>query len=57
MPKTREEVLRLMQEFKARLQELYGERFKGVYLYGSHARGEADEDCDIDVAVVLAGPP
>jgi predicted nucleotidyltransferase len=57
VPKTREEVLRLMQEFKARLQELYGERFKGVYLYGSHARGEADEDCDIDVAVVLAGPP
>jgi len=56
VPKTREEVLRLMQEFKARLQELYGERLKGVYLYGSYARGEADEDSDIDVAVVLAGP-
>ena len=56
MPKTRDEVLRLVGEFREELQRLYGDRLKGVYLYGSYARGQADEDSDIDVAVVLKGP-
>ncbi|HUT34397.1 MAG TPA: nucleotidyltransferase domain-containing protein [Planctomycetota bacterium] len=56
MHKTREQVLELVREFHGRLAAIYGERLKGVYLYGSYARGEATEDSDIDVAVVLAGP-
>lgn len=56
MVKMREEVFRLVGEFRKELQRIYGERLKGVYLYGSYARGEADEDSDIDVAVVLEGP-
>jgi len=32
---------------------MYGARLKAVYLFGSYARDEADEDSDIDVAVVL----
>ena len=56
MPKTHEGVLQLVHEFHERLAALYGDRLKGVYLFGSHARGEAREDSDIDVAIVLEGP-
>ncbi|MGQ9572579.1 MAG: nucleotidyltransferase domain-containing protein [Dehalococcoidia bacterium] len=35
---------------------VYGERLRGVILYGSWARGEATEASDIDVLVVLDGP-
>ena len=56
MKRTREEVLRLVREFHDHLKPLYGDRLKGVYLYGSYARGDARWDSDIDVAVVLDGP-
>jgi predicted nucleotidyltransferase len=56
MVKRREDVLNLVREFRVQLAGVYGSRLKGVYLYGSYARGEATEDSDIDVAVVLAGP-
>lgn len=48
------------QEFlnrvKERLRELYGPRFRGLVLYGSVARGDADEDSDIDLLCLLEGP-
>ena len=43
----------ILRELKEGLQAIYGERLKGVYLFGSRARGDAEEDSDIDVAVVL----
>ena len=46
----------LLQAFKRRLVEHYGERLKGVLLYGSEARGEADEESDVDLMVLLDGP-
>lgn len=37
------------------LQELYGDRYRGLYIYGSYARGEADEGSDVDLLLVLSG--
>ena len=44
-----------LEELKDALQNLYGERLRGLYLYGSYARGTAHRDSDIDVLIVLAG--
>jgi len=56
MVKTRADALRLVREFRRGLEALYGERLRGVYLYGSFARDEATDHSDVDVAVVLEGP-
>ena len=50
------EIEPILKEFKQQISELYGQRLKKVVLYGSYARGQAnDEHSDIDLAVVLAG--
>ena len=36
------------------LIELFGAKLEQVILYGSFARGDADEESDIDVAVILS---
>ncbi|MBU0609954.1 MAG: nucleotidyltransferase domain-containing protein [Armatimonadetes bacterium] len=46
---------RILQELREGLEALYGDRLKGLYLFGSYARGEAEPGSDIDVAVVLEG--
>ena len=46
----------ILKEFKRKIAELYGQRLKKLVLYGSYARGQAnDEHSDIDLAVVLTG--
>jgi len=46
-------VKRLVDQVKAHLHKQYGEGIKRVILYGSHARGEATEDSDVDVLVLV----
>lgn len=41
-------------EAAAELRRLYGDRFRRVLLFGSWARGDADDESDIDLLVVLA---
>lgn len=38
------------------LLHAFGPRFRGVLLYGSRARGDASEDSDVDLMVLLEGP-
>ena len=49
---TREALSRLKVALRAR----YGERLKGLILFGSRARGDYGPDSDADLAVVLEGP-
>lgn len=51
-PETINQALEELQQF---LAEFYGERLRGLYLYGSYARGDYKSDSDIDVLVVLGG--
>jgi uncharacterized protein len=46
----------LLACIKSRLQAVYGDRLRGVVLYGSEARGEATPDSDVDILVLLVGP-
>lgn len=46
-------VKKLLNQFKTELTRIYGDELKAVYLYGSHARGEARSDSDIDVLMIL----
>jgi predicted nucleotidyltransferase len=47
-------VRRLLDELKKGVAEIYGDRLKAVYLFGSYARGDSDESSDVDVMIVLS---
>ena len=50
---TRKKTSALLAEFKTRLKTIYGERLKGVFLYGSHARDQGGPESDVDILIVL----
>ena len=43
----------LIAELKTGLDGVYGPRLRGVYLYGSAARGDEGPESDVDVLLVL----
>jgi antitoxin ChpS len=45
---------RALRDFAHTLRPVYGERLRGVYLFGSRARGDHTPESDADVAVILA---
>ena len=44
----------LLDELRRGLESIYGPRLKGLWLFGSYARGEQDDESDVDVLVVLS---
>ena len=45
----------IIKEFRQEIKKLYGKRLKDIILFGSWARGEATDESDIDLLVVLDG--
>ncbi len=41
--------------FADAVRRAYGDRLKGLVVFGSRARGDASPDSDLDVAVILSG--
>ena len=50
------DLARLLNRLALELKKMYGERYRGLVLYGSYARGEADEGSDVDLLLLLEGP-
>jgi len=46
----------IIADIKSRLAATFGDRFTGLVLYGSRARGDAQPDSDMDLLVILRGP-
>jgi predicted nucleotidyltransferase len=56
MNKVPKPVRDVILELEKGLKEFYGERYRGLLLYGSYARGTAWEGSDVDLLLLLEGP-
>lgn len=45
----------ILNEVKRKISVLYGKRLRQIILYGSWARGDANDNSDIDLMIVLSG--
>src|SRR3972149_8447066 len=45
----------ILKEFRTEVEKLYGKKLKNIILYGSWARGDATDESDIDLLIVLEG--
>ena len=45
----------VLTHLRRRFAELYGPRLDRLFLFGSRARGDAEEGADLDILVVLHG--
>ncbi|MDP6269941.1 MAG: nucleotidyltransferase domain-containing protein [Alphaproteobacteria bacterium] len=47
----------ILAQLRHRLEELLGERLQRMILFGSRARGHAEDDADIDILAVVCDHP
>lgn len=45
----------ILDEVKEKLKKIYGDKLKGIILYGSYARGDFTDGSDIDIVILLEG--
>jgi len=53
MVSTKQKAIEIAAKTREGLKKIYGSRLRAVYLYGSAARDQLNEDSDIDIAIVL----
>ena len=51
-----EKLKSILSELRRELLDLYHDRLVRIVLFGSQVRGQAGDDSDIDVLIVLKGP-
>jgi predicted nucleotidyltransferase len=54
IPETSVKIVPILARFKKQAEKVYGPKLKKVILYGSYARGAANQDSDIDLMIVLS---
>jgi len=47
------EIKIILADLKTNLQKIYQQRIKGLFLFGSYARGEEEPESDVDVGLIL----
>jgi len=50
---TKQQAIEIAGKAREDFERIYGNRLRGIYLYGSAARDQLTPDSDIDIAVVL----
>ena len=50
---TRNELENILRSFTSESRALFGDKLKDVILYGSYARGDYDDESDIDVLLLV----
>ena len=50
------ELTTIIQEFEQEMKNIFKDDFRSLWLYGSYARGDYDQNSDIDVMILVNTP-